>query len=229
MAECAVDDCHGEARAQGLCRKHYNRWHRRGTTHLPASQPKPQRACSVPDCDGPVKARGWCSTHYFRWYETGSLDLGIRERGNFRLVEPLADRFWRKVNKTEDCWLWTGGATREGYGAIWSGPGGRRLMAHRVAWELLRGPIPEGLHIDHLCRRPPCVNPDHLEPVTPSVNTARGYSGPIRAAAQLARNACIRGHEYTPENTSINVRGARVCKTCRREDARRRRAQKKQE
>ena len=102
---------------------------------------------------------------------------------NVRLQrKSLSDRFEEKYipEPNTGCWLWTGGVT----GGV-SGPKlygvmkikGKRAMAHRVAYELYVGEIPEGLIIDHLCRQPCCVNPDHLEPVTPSENILRG-NGP---------------------------------------------------
>ena len=80
-------------------------------------------------------------------------------------------RFWAKVNKTPDCWLWTGGKTGEGYGVF--SLHGRDVRAYRYAYELLVGAIQSGLFIDHLCRVPACVNPAHLQPVTPQINSQR--------------------------------------------------------
>src|SRR5690606_13797613 len=77
----------------------------------------------------------------------------------------LTDRFWKKVTKTEaDCWEWTGALNSRGYGCV--GIDSKRYLTHRVAYEALVGPIPEGLTIDHLCRNKVCCNPAHLEPVT---------------------------------------------------------------
>lgn len=73
------------------------------------------------------------------------------------------------------CWLWTGKQHKKGYGLIQVR--GKRQRAHRYVYEQLVGPIPEGLEIDHLCRNKPCVNPDHLEPVTLRENLRRYYSG----------------------------------------------------
>jgi len=76
---------------------------------------------------------------------------------------PLADRFWGKVTKMDGCWLWTGSTDGHGYGSI--GKGGQRgplLKAHRVSWEIHRGPVPDGMEVCHHCDNPPCTNPDHL-------------------------------------------------------------------
>jgi len=92
--------------------------------------------------------------------------------------------FWDNVSKephATGCWLWMGGRDKNGYGYYCSG--GSVRCAHRVAYEQLVGTIPEGLHIDHLCRNPSCVNPEHMEPVTLLENLQRGRD---RAAADKA-------------------------------------------
>lgn len=79
-----------------------------------------------------------------------------------RSVKPLQERFWEKVVKTSDCWLWTGDKHPFGYGRIWvvgKGP----INSHRVSWEIHNGPIPKGKHILHICDNPVCVRPDHLQ------------------------------------------------------------------
>jgi len=92
-------------------------------------------------------------------------------------LDELPDRFWDKVQAEPNtgCWLWDANTTRGGYGHF--KVSGRMVYAHRLAYEKLVGPIPDGLSLDHLCRVPGCVNPDHLEPVTHAENVRRGDSG----------------------------------------------------
>lgn len=162
--------------------------------------------CSEEGCGKPEKARGWCSMHYMRVLRTGSLELAPRK------IIPPEERFWGKVNKTETCWLWTGPPSLcGGYGQFHVAPG-LQVYSHRFAYELLVGPIPEGLVIDHLCRVPLCCNPLHLEPVTNHENIRRGES-PAAIAVRL--NRCIRGHEFTEANTYVTSYGFRQCIACR--------------
>lgn len=135
---------------------------------------------------------------------------------------PAELRFWPKVQKTPECWIWTAAKNTDGYGRFLGD--GRVVQAHRFAYEMLRGPIPDGLHLDHLCRVVACVNPDHLEPVTVRANLLRGNTSTARRAAQTH---CIHGHEFTPENTYIKPNGCRRCRECSRESDRRYHLRKK--
>lgn len=115
-----------------------------------------------------------------------------------------------------DCWVWAGEITLAGYGRIRRSRGRRKpgesMYAHRLAYEMFVGPIPEGLVIDHLCRNRACVNPAHLEPVTHVENVMRGVGV---AAVNARKTHCKNGHEFTPENTYVRPGGDRLCRTCR--------------
>jgi hypothetical protein len=148
----------------------------------------------------------------------------------------LVERFWQCVDKSagpDKCWPWQREINRNGYGRFRVGkpPMRRRLMAHRVAYLITFGEIPEGLELDHLChtrdksctggnsclhRR--CANPTHSEPVTGVENSLRGQSF---AAVNARKTHCPRGHEYAPENT-YRYDGGRHCRTCEIAKSRRR-------
>lgn len=114
---------------------------------------------------------------------------------------------------TEDrvgCWIWQATTNEFGYGRLTIE--GRTLYAHRVSYEAFVGPIPDGLHLDHLCRVTSCVNPAHLEPVTCQINTLRGEGF---AAKNAQKDECPSGHPYNAENT-YHCKGRRYCRTCQR-------------
>lgn len=128
------------------------------------------------------------------------------------MTAPLAlpDTFWPRVDRSGECWLWMGSRSAAGYGRITIAQ--RQYFTHRLAYEVLVGPIPEGLEIDHLCRVTACLNPEHLEAVTHRENILRS-TAPMAALA--IRTACSRGHEYA-DGSFIIRRGARECVICRR-------------
>jgi hypothetical protein len=122
-------------------------------------------------------------------------------------------------NGAGGCWIFSGTITPNGYGQVYHN-GNTHALAHRVVFEAVVGPIPEGLVIDHICRVRHCVNPEHLEPVTQRENLLRGQGA---AAKNAARTHCQRGHEFTPENTftySTQPAYLRGCRTCRRDNDR---------
>lgn len=152
------------------------------------------------------------------------------------------ERFWSHVDKQGstplsrsdlgNCWLWTA-ATTNGYGIFERGSGTTR-SAHRISYAEAFGPIPEGFQLDHLCHDPEfcepgsdcphrrCVNPSHLQAVTPRDNTRRGGS----AAGQNARKTmCVNGHPFDEANTRYR-NGERVCRTCQAEYVRAHRQRK---
>ena len=142
------------------------------------------------------------------------------------LTADQARRFWAKVDRTDNCWLWTGAIQSRGYGSF--GIGDKRTeTAHRIAYLTFVGPIPDGLELDHLCLNKRCVRPDHLEAVTAQVNNQRARDNGQTSPSPLSRLnaskiACPAGHFYSPDNTYTNPQGHRQCRTCKRESDRRR-------
>ena len=163
--------------------------------------------CSVEGCEDQVLSRGWCNKHYKRWRNYGdpNVSLVVRHQGS-----PV-ERFWAKVQKTEACWLWQATIDRYGYGRF--AVSRKQLVgAHRFSFEQVRGPIPEGLVLDHLCRVRHCVNPSHLEPVTQKENSLRGDAPNIVLGRM---GMCKYGHAMTPANTIYRTRGhGKRCREC---------------
>lgn len=168
------------------------------------------RICTIDGCERPHNARGLCKPHYKYAERHGSLPP--RQR-----VIPIEERFWQKVAlsaEPDGCLLWMAALDPHGYGRFGTTTG--TVFAHRFAFELVVGPIPEGLQLDHLCRVHSCVNPAHLEPVTGHENTIRGISG---SAINARKTVCVHGHPFDEENTSYLTRGGRQCRACWRKKA----------
>lgn len=135
---------------------------------------------------------------------------------------PLTDRIRAmSVEAPDGCWIWTSAVVQGRYGKMWVS--GKMMRAHRASYIAFKGPIPDGLVLDHLCRNRLCVNPDHLEAVTTAENLRRGT-----APSALLRGSthCRHGHQYTPNNTYFGSDGVRQCRECRKAANQRRQAKR---
>lgn len=172
------------------------------------------RRCSVEGCDRKHDSHGLCGMHSMRHKRGRGVAQGRRARASY---------FRDQVNESPSgCWLWGGKVREDGYGQFSSDS----LMAHRYAYELWVGPIPEGLQIDHLCMVKACVNPQHLEAVTAAENLRRRD---VAYGMGSAVTSCPRGHAYDVINTYQSPSGRRNCRRCGRERMALRRKSKKEE
>ena len=115
------------------------------------------KVCGYSGCTGKHVAHGYCAKHYDRLRRTGTAEPGPKAEAS------LAARFWRKVDKAGDCWLWTGAKMANGYGRLRIGGKNSPVWnAHRVSYKINKGEIPEGMFVLHKCDNPACVRPAHL-------------------------------------------------------------------
>ena len=162
----------------------------------------------APEALGADQERAFLRAWYL--YHTAGQEplLPKTERQKRKRIEKFESLYSPEPNS--GCWLWHGSGDELGYGRFWDGK--RDVQAHRWAYEHFVGPIPDGLVIDHLCRVPACVNPDHLEPVTQRVNLLRGLAP---TAINARKTYCSRGHALVGKNLIRRKGGQRGCRTCK--------------
>lgn len=153
--------------------------------------------CSVVECTRPAKGRGFCGIHYMRNWRYGDPLLVVGRAGPRPTTRiPIETRFWSKVDfsNPNGCWLWTGSRRHE-YGEVWRD--GRKMYAHRAAFELVYGPLQPGEEACHKCDTPLCMRPDHLFRGTQKDNMhdasmkgrmRNGVTGPAPGSRRARRN-----------------------------------------
>ncbi len=143
--------------------------------------------CTFPGCERQVRARDYCSGHYWQQHQGRPL-APLRKR----LSGSVQDRLDAYTDKSGDCWEWISSKNAKGYGLVCAD--GRMRLAHRVAYELEHGPVPRGLVLDHICRNPSCVRPEHLHVATVKEN-AENLGG-----ARPGNRSGVRGVHWHSKN-----------------------------
>lgn len=210
---CSVPTCSKLAdtpgAARGLCVSHYSQLQRAGAFKRARFE-----ICRVDNCESPADrpVLGYCNRHYKKLQRHGDPTAG-RPSGT------PEERFWQMAipgDSPDDCWGWRGKLHHLGYAHL--AVDGAQRPAHRFSYEMVHGPVPPELHIDHLCRNRGCTNPAHLEAVPPRVNILRGIG---RGALNAIKTHCPQGHPYDEMNTYTlpsrpNARYCRACATQRK-------------
>lgn len=190
---CSIDGCGMPVQARGWCHKHYQRWRTTGTTD--PAPPRERPTCSIEGCESPHAARGWCGNHYAQWQRRGD-----PTPPPLHYATP-SERLAELHERTEDgCMIYTGPLNRGGYGVI-NTKLSQSKLAHRVAWELVHGLIPEDREIDHICRNRACINVEHLRVVT-RVQNLQNHSG---APLPTNKTSGVRGVSWSKRRKKWEV------------------------
>lgn len=177
--------------------------------------------CGVDGCEKTAHALGLCPMHYQR-RRSGANNLPTKRVRHPQTVERILGSIDRAGSG--GCWIWQGSINAEGYGTTTAPTRRGTTHAHLAVWWVFNGSVQDGLQLDHLChtadssclggnscRHRRCVNPEHLEPVTPRENTLRARAPSARFSR---RTHCDNGHPLEGQNLAIRTDGARKCRTC---------------
>lgn len=206
--KCRVEGCENAAHQHGYCASHKHRLDVHGDARA-GRRPRNSDPdfCSVDGCERAVVSRGLCNNHYKRVRAHGDpLAGGISPLRGQSLQARHAH--YTDQRQPDECWPWLASLSPKGYGQLQDGTS--NVAAHRVAYEMAHGPIPEGHQVHHTCETKACQNPAHLVAMEPGAHTlaGSGFSG-----TNSRKTHCKRGHPLTPDNV-YSYGGNRACKTC---------------
>lgn len=190
--QCFVDSCEAVQYSKKLCNKHYRTLNRTGKIAISDSEEwtKQLPSCHLEDCSSPSFTKKMCIMHYTRWNRFGDPEVSSNPDSSW-LSRSTEERFWEKVQKTDDCWLWTAYKDDSGYGKF-SYDGGMK-GAHRYSYMLHSGEtLNEDIMVDHRCHVPACVRPEHLRKATAEEN------GENKRGASSRSKSGIRGVSMHP-------------------------------
>ena len=145
----------------------------------------------------------------------------VRYKGNrYKVKKANTERFWDYVaiGGDDDCWIWNG-CVKNGYGSFWLRDdnyknGGKMVASHRYVYEIFFGKIEKGKIIHHICESKLCQNPFHMRLVSSFGRHTADHHPESEPGKNKAKTHCVRGHEFTPENTIVEKSGKRKCRTC---------------
>jgi len=187
---CTIPGCVATVKAKGLCRMHYLRVRRNGDTELRRQTVPAGGKCAVDGCEKPARGRGLCIMHYRREKRHGD-PLHTTDR-----VTPTRERLLAmvRIHEITGCWEWAGHRNLKGYGSAWDGK--TMTRAHRVAYRVFVGAIPEGLFVLHRCDNPPCCNPEHLFLGThlDNMEDMRNKGRSVKRPRQLSQSTEVNNH-----------------------------------